>query len=239
MKFIGYFLFSLLFLSYYCSHTSPDILVFSKTVGYRHASIVDGIMAIKKMAEKNQWNVIFSEDADYFTTENLDVLECIVFLNTTQDVLERNHEIAFENYIRNGGGFVGVHAATDTEYDWEFYTKMLGAQFASHPETQEATMLVEKSNNHISTNHLPEKWTKIDEWYNFKNPVADYVHVLLEVDESTIEGETMQGYHPISWFHIFEGGKIFYTALGHTPESYTDELFIKHLEGGIIWSLKE
>ncbi|NJO01970.1 MAG: ThuA domain-containing protein [Bacteroidia bacterium] len=183
-----------------CSQsTSPDlppdvpddaalnVLVFSRTNGFRHKSIEPGVEAFKKLGAAQNWTLSFSEDSTIFTSDHLKNYQVVVFLNTTGNILNTSQETAFENYIKNGGGFVGIHSATDTEYDWDFYGRLIGAYFASHPQVQEATVRI-KNAQHPATEQVPNVWQKIDEWYNFKKPVADYVNVLAEVDESTYQG---------------------------------------------------
>ena len=150
-------------------------------------------------------------------------------------------ENAFERYIQAGGGFVGIHAATDAEYQWGWYTRLVGAHFLSHPEQQEAVLnVVDK--NHISTKHLPDPWKRKDEWYNFKQLNKD-VNVLIKIDEKSYKGGANGDNHPMAWYHEYDGGRAFYTALGHVDESYQEENFLKHILGvfnmrsAIIWNL--
>jgi cytochrome c len=153
------------------------------------------------------------------------------------NVLDNNGQAAFEKYIQSGGGYVGVHAASDTEYDWPWYNKLVGAQFKSHPKQQEAVLHVVDS-NFIATKHLPREWKRWDEWYNFKNLMLDNTyHVLITIDESSYTGGENGAFHPMSWYHDFDGGRAFYTELGHTDESYADPLFLKHLLGGINYAM--
>jgi type 1 glutamine amidotransferase len=226
----------LFFASLGMSQKSSNILVFTKTNGFRHASIDAGVPALWTMSKNNNWSVTFTEDSTYFNDLNLKNISVIVFLNTTMDVLGPAGEKSFEKYIKNGGGFVGIHAAADTEYDWPFYERMLGVQFASHPKTQEATMKVYKEDPHLAIAHLGKTWTKVDEWYNFKKAVPEYVNILLELDESSYTGTRMGIKHPIAWYHEFEGGRVFYTGLGHTPESFSNPTYLIHLEEGIKWA---
>ena len=212
------------------------LLVFSKTAGYRHAAIPNGVAALRGLSETSGFAIDATEDAAVFTDERLKTYAAVVFLCTTGDVLDDAQQRAFERYIRGGGGFVGVHSATDTEYDWPFYGRLVGAYFASHPKgTPTATVRVEDA-KHPATAGLPAAWTRVDEWYNFKANPRPAVHVLATVDEKSYEGGTMNGDHPIAWYHDFEGGRAFYTALGHTPESYVDPLFLGHLLGGIRYA---
>lgn len=207
------------------------LLIFSKTEGFRHDSIEDGAAALRQLAEDNGWTSEHTEDASVFTTENLQQYEAVIFLSTTGDILNEEQQEAFEQYIRNGGGFVGIHAAADTEYEWPWYGKLVGAYFESHPHIQEATLELTNA-NHPSTSFLPEQWKRTDEWYNYKDINPD-IHVLLNLDESSYEGGENGENHPAAWYHEYDGGRAFYTAGGHTSESYEEELFLKHIWGGI------
>lgn len=209
------------------------VLVFSKTAGYRHESISDGNEAMIRLGESNDFKVVTTVDAAYFTEDSLDQFAAVLFLNTTGDVLNRDQEAAFENYIQSGGGFVGVHSATDTEYDWSWYGRLVGGYFNGHPAVQDATMSV-KEHNHPATAHLSDTWVKQDEWYNFRN-MNEELSVLITVDEQTYEGGTMGDPHPVSWYHEFDGGRAFYTAMGHTKASFSNSLFLKHLSGGLLY----
>lgn len=217
--------------------SSPDItlerklLVFTKTEGYRHASIPDGIEAIRQLAADHNRVADHTEDASIFTSDSLDSYEAIIFLNTTGDILNEDQQTAFKSYIQQGGGFVGIHAATDTEYEWPWYGEMVGAYFESHPETQEARLEV-IDRNHPSTRSLPEEWIRTDEWYNFMD-INPSINVLINLDESSYEGGENGENHPAAWYHEFDGGRVFYTAGGHTSESYSSEQFLNHVWGGV------
>ncbi len=212
-----------------------NVLIFSKTSGFRHESIEVGIAAIKKLGTTNNFDVDATEDSAYFTDDNLKKFNTIVFLSTTGTVLGKEQEVALQNFIHNGGGFVGIHAATDCEYEWPWYVKMVGASFLSHPQQQEAKLVV-VDNTHLSTKHLSATWTRKDEWYNFKNMNPD-VTVLIKIDETSYTGGKNGGNHPMAWYHSYEGGKVFYTELGHTTESYSEPLFLQHILGGIKYSM--
>ncbi len=229
------FSFSVLFFSFGKENNKPGILVFSKTAAYRHASIPDGKAAIQKLGFENGFEVDTTENAELFNESNLKKYAAIVFLNTTGDVLNDRQEVAFERFIESGGGFVGIHSATDTEYDWGWYGQLVGAYFANHPSIQKASLIV-IDNTHPSTRYLPKIWNRTDEWYNFKY-LNKEVKVLLKIDEKSYSGGTMGDNHPMAWYHEFDGGRAFYTELGHTEESYSDTLYLKHILGGIQYAI--
>ena len=215
------------------------ILVFSRTLAYRHEAIGPGIEALRTLGAANGFEVEASEDPSGFSDENLSGFDVVVFLSTTADVLDDGQQAAFERYIRAGGGWVGVHAAADTEYEWPWYGQLLGggAYFKSHPEIQTVQLEVENA-THPATAHLPATLALQDEWYNFQQNPRAAVSVLMTLDESSYSpgADAMGEDHPIAWFHEFDGGRAFYTALGHRSELYTDPLFTQHLLGGIRWA---
>ncbi|WP_232457057.1 ThuA domain-containing protein [Polaribacter sp. SA4-12] len=215
------------------------ILVFSKTNGWRHKSIPAGITAIKKLGLENNWKIETTEDSNQFNDENLKNYKNIIFLNTTGDILNSQQEKAFIKYINEGGSFVGLHSASDTEHKWPFYSEMIGAQFKSHPEQQTAVIKVHKENKHPSIAHYGNTFQKFDEWYNFKEPVQSHVNVLLELDENSYKGKRMGTKHDIAWYHHYEGGRIFYTGMGHADDTFADSDFLQHLKEGISWALGE
>jgi type 1 glutamine amidotransferase len=212
-----------------------QVLVFSKTAAFRHDSIPAGIAAIRSLGRANGFSVTATEDARAFTPKRLRRLDAVVFLSTSGDVLGPRQQRAFRSYIRHGGGWVGIHSAADTEYEWPFYGRLLGAYFRSHPAIQPATIDV-ADRSHPSTRHLPVRWTRTDEWYDFRSNPRGAVHVLATLDESSYSGGTMGADHPIAWCHAFKGGRAWYTAGGHTGESYSEPLFSRHLLGGILWA---
>ncbi len=210
-----------------------DVLVFSKTAEFRHSSIDEGLAAIQALGAANDFSVAHTENSATFTATGLAPFEAVVFLNTTGDVLNSAQQAVFENYIRAGGGFVGVHSAADTEkLGWAWYGELLGAYFESHPAIQQATIKV-ADHVHASTAHLPERWVRTDEWYNYSLNPRGKVHVLATLDESTYSGGVDGFDHPISWYKYFEGGRSWYTGLGHTEGTYAEPLFQQHLLGGI------
>ena len=216
---------------------TADVLVFSRTLGFRHDSIERGISAIAELGRERGFSVTSSEDAARFEDTSLDSFAAVVFLCTSGDVLGEPEQEAFRRFIQRGGGFVGIHSASDTEYDWPWYGELIGAYFRTHPAIQPAALVVENG-THPSTQGLPERWTRTDEWYAFQSDPRPRVSVLLRLDESSYTpGDAAMGTdHPVAWFHEFEGGRAFYTALGHTRESYDEPEFRAHLAGAIEWA---
>lgn len=213
----------------------PKVLVFCKTAGFHHESIAVGKIAIMKLGAENGFDVDTTIDAGKFTVENLKQYAAVIFLSTTHDVLDEAQQKAFIHYIEAGGGFVGIHAATDCEYNWQWYGNLVGAYFDSHPAQQNAVFDVVDSTS-IATKHLPTKWKRFDELYNFKW-IEPNLHILLTIDETTYTGGKNPSYHPMAWYHEYDGGRAFYTELGHTNESYADPLYLQHLLGGIKYAM--
>lgn len=213
----------------------PKVLVFTKTTGWRHNSIPVGISAIQKLGASNNFDVDTTENAETFNEDSLKKYSAVIFLNTTGDVLNYHQQVSFERYIQAGGGYVGIHSATDTEFDWRWYGRLAGAYFDGHPEPQMASLII-KDNQNISTKHLPAIWKRFDEWYNFKM-LANDIHVLITIDEKSYKGGKNGAYHPMAWYHNYDGGRAFYTELGHTDDSYVDPLYLKHILGGIEYAI--
>ncbi|MFC4588527.1 ThuA domain-containing protein [Sphaerisporangium corydalis] len=207
-------------------------LVFSKTAGFQHSSIPNGIAAIKQLGQAHGFTVDATDDAGAFTDANLAKYQVVIFLSTTGDVLTADQQGAFERYIKAGGGYAGVHSAADTEYDWPWYGKLVGAYFKEHPAPQQAVVKVEDP-AHPSTKGLPTRWTRTDEWYDYRTNPRGTVHVLTSLDASSYTGSTMGADHPNTWCQNYDGGRSWYTGLGHTEESYTDPQFLGLLLGGI------
>jgi len=212
----------------------PRVIVFSKTVNYRHKSIEAGIQSIKELGKKDYYEVLATEDAEVLVS-NLENADAVIFLSTSGDVLNNSQQEKFKNFIENGGGFIGIHGAAATEYDWPWYGKLLGAFFLDHPKLQDATIEV-TDHDHPATSFLGKIWVRYDEWYNFKDIDPD-IRVLLNVDENSYTGGKHGKEHPIAWFRDYANRKMFYTALGHTEESFKDETFLKHISGGILYVL--
>ncbi|MFC2124559.1 ThuA domain-containing protein, partial [Bacteroidota bacterium] len=224
-----------------------SVLVFSKTEGFRHSSIPNGIKCMFELGQEHGWNVTATEDANLFKDDFLTNFDVIIFNNTTMDIFNEEQQETFKKYIKSGKGFVGIHAASDTEYDWKWYGKLLGgdAWFLTHPPNQPGTIVVE-STDHPSMKYFDEMNIKTlttwDEWYTFKNNPRSKVNVLATLDEGSIKDmgdnpdKVKMGDHPIIWYHEFEGARSFYTGKGHRPENFDELVFRNHLVGGIEWA---
>ena len=239
---------SLLILFITCSTVSFSqqfkVLLFTKTDGFHHESIQEGVSAIRLLASRNNFTVDWHENASIFNDKALENYKAVIFLNTTGNILTDEQQAAFEKFIKAGKGYVGVHSASDTEYDWVWYTKLVGMMFKIHPQQQSAYLKVEDS-NFPGMERFPKKLLWTDEWYDFGDRKADDLHFLISVDESTYapyakwgekESKGMGAFHPISWYHNYDGGRAFYTALGHIPLTFSDQTFLDHLYGGIYWA---
>ena len=238
-----FFLTTILFL-FSCSKKSgkPRLLVFSKTAGYHHESIAEGNIAIQKLGSQNNFDVDTTSNAAMFQEDSLKKYAAIVFLSTTGDVLDYKQEAAFERFIQAGGGYMGIHAATDCEYDWGWYGRLAGAYFLDHPgindsfpNIQEGVLTLVDS-NHIATKDLPARWKRTDEFYSFKKISKD-IKVIMTIDEKSYNGGKNGDNHPMAWYHEYDGGRAFYTELGHTKESYSEVNFLKHILGGIQYAI--
>jgi len=217
--------------------TVPSVLVFSRTAGFRHTSIGPAVTALRALAVQRGFDLVATEDASIFSSSGLQPFNVVMFLLTTGDVLNDTQQAAFEAFIRAGHGFVGVHTATDTEFDWPFYGGLVGAYFVGHPDVQSASIIVENA-THPATAGLSSPWVRTDEWYTFDMNPRSSVTVLLRLDESSYNPGTwsMGADHPIAWYHEYEGGRAFQTALGHTDQSYSEPAFLNHLAGAITWA---
>ncbi len=213
---------------------NKQVLVFSKTAGFRHASIANGKQMLLQLATAEKFKLDTTEDATVFNSQNLKQYDIVLFLSTTGDVLNGDEQKAFQEFIRSGKSFLGIHAATDTEYDWPWYNQLVGAYFSSHPKPQMASY-INLDSLHPATSFWPIIFNRFEEIYNFKSVQKNSLTFLLAVDETSYTGGTMPDFHPIAWYHQFEGGKSFYTALGHHPETYTDADFRKHISGALRW----
>ena len=219
-----------------CSDNNTySVLVITETKGWIHDSIESGLKLIQNIGNKNNFNVYHSDNSSVITYKNLKEIKTIIFLNTTEEILTDVEQKVMESFIKSGKGFVGVHAAADTEYNWQWYGKLVGAYYRNHPEVMNGKIL---TINHKITNHLDSEWEIEDEWYNFDYVNYD-INILLHLDEDSYIGGEHPDYHPITWYHEYDGGRSFYTGLGHTKEVYDDERFIKLLEKGILYASYE
>jgi len=221
------------------------VLLFSKTAGWHHESINDGVTAIRQLGKLHDFDVFWTEDANrVINDKELAKYKVVIFLCTTGDIFNADQQAAFERYIKAGGGWVGIHSATDTEYDWPWYGKMVGYYFHIHPAPQTATIKVE-DRNFPGMDRFANRFLWTEEWYQFGEPQSDKLHFLLSVDDATYntkadwgakKGEGMGKFHPISWYQEYDGGRAFYTELGHFPAAYSDANFLHHIYGGIYWA---
>lgn len=230
----------LLFATFQVFAQQNSVLVFSKTAGFRHSSIKEGRAFFENLGKTSGFNVILSENSEDFNEENLKKFNAVVFLNTTGDILNPAQQADFERYIQAGGGYLGIHAASDTEYTWPWYNDLMGGYFASHPgrnvsNVQNGKMTV-LDKTHPSTAHLPETFERADEFYDFKSLKKDILKFLVKVDEASYKEGQMGDFHPMSWYHEFDGGKAFYTNFGHTPETFSEPLMTKHISEGLKWA---
>lgn len=219
------------------SNTDFEVLIFTKTEGFRHDSISDGVAAVQRLGQTHDFGVTHTERASVFTEEELQTYDVVVFLNTTGELFDDDQQAAFQTYIQAGGGFVGVHSATDTNYEWDWYGELVGAYFDGHPSVQEGRLEIVDA-EHPSTDMLPDPWVRTDEWYSFRD-VYDGLNVLINLDEDSYDLEdtpAMGDDHPVAWYHEYDGGRAWYTALGHTTESYEEPEFLDHLLGGLQWA---
>ena len=215
-----------------------QVLVFSKTTGFRHQSIEAGKAALAKMGKEKNFGVSFTEDAAQFTEQNLKKFHTVIFLNTTGDILNPEQQTAYERFIQAGGGYVGIHSATDTEYDWPWYGKLAGAWFLDHPSSpsnvQKGKFIVALK-NHWATKGMPDEFERTDEFYSYKD-ISSKINVVLKIDEKSYIGGKNGDDHPMSWYQEFDGGRAFYTGMGHTDETFSESLFLNHLYAGIVYT---
>jgi len=230
------------FMAVLTASAQKRVLVFTKVAAFPHDSRQAAAEAIMKMGKENNFAVDTTSDAAKIAESNLKKYAAVIFVSTTGSFLDPYQRVDLQRYIQAGGGFVGIHAASDGLYDWRWYGRMIGAYFAAHPRQQMATMTV-VDKNHPSTNMLPTEWKRKDEWYHYKMVSKD-IKVLINLEESSLTYDNanfnrfkMGANHPIAWYHEFDGGKVFYTGLGHTKESYTEDLMVKHILGGITYAM--
>lgn len=206
------------------------VLIFSKTAGFRHDSIPVAVTALREIARRQSLDADTSEDASVFAPVRLQRYRAVIFVNTTGDILDPEQQRALEGFIRAGGGFMGVHAAADTEYDWPWYGELVGAWFLGHPPGLQTTRV---RFGHDGIAARGGEWRVTDEIYNYRRNPRGSVEVIATVDEHDYTGGTMGDDHPIAWCHGFEGGRAWYTGLGHDMAMYSDATFLRHLRRGL------
>lgn len=247
----------LMFSTGFLSAQQFKALLVIETDGFNHESIMDGTRAIKKLGEKHFFDVEIQQEANPVTFDRLEKFDVVIFLNTTGDIFNVEEQEAFEKYIGSGKGYVGIHAAADTEYDWDWYTKLVGRMFHIHPTKQTALLKI-KDHKFPGLEHFPDTLLWTDEWYEFGPDKTNGLHTLITVDEASYDAEVvwknrdmgsngnmvdrvghgMGEVHPISWYHEYEGGRAFYTALGHIGLNFKNQWFLDHLYGGIFYAAK-
>jgi uncharacterized protein len=220
-------------------------LIVTTTRGWHHESLHAGVLALQDLGRKNFFDAVLWEDPNGFTDQFLSQFQVVIFLNTTGDIFDSAQQKVMERFIQSGKGYVGIHSATDTEYDWDWYNKLVGRMFHIHPTIQTARLIVADTTfpglQGFANNKL---WT--DEWYEFGPEKVNDLHYILAIDESSYnpkadwgargKGVGMGKFHPLAWYHNFDGGRAFYTELGHMPTDFSDPIFLNHLYAGIFWA---
>ena len=219
-----------------------NILVFSKTQGFRHASISSGLKMLSDLSKKQNWIITATENSELIRDEFLSKFDVAVFLNPTGDAICDVGQEAFEKFIKSGKGFVGIHAAADCEYDWPFYGELVAGYFKTHPPAQKATVIFENYDHPAMEPFKGKKtYTTVDEWYTFRQNPRPNVNVLARLDENTIkrskDDNWKMGDHPLIWWNEKDGSRSFYTVFGHTHEAFQDELVIEHIKNAINWAV--
>ncbi len=216
---------------------SPEVEKYKDKKPFYHECIPAANKMLVKMAKQHGWDMEMAADADEVDNQVVKDVDVIIFNNVGGDFLSEKEQNAIEKFIKSGGGFVGIHMATAAERNWEWYHDMLGGvYFTGHPPMQKGLVyLEEKFSEHPLNQGIPKEFEWEDEWYEWNQNPRPNVNVLMTVDESSYEGGKMGEDHPVAWFLEFQGGKIFYTGLGHKPESYSDPLLIKQIENGILY----
>lgn len=219
-------------------------LLITTTRGWHHESLHSGVLAIQELGRKNFFDVVLFENPAGFTDQYLQQFQVVIFLNTTGDIFDTAQQKVMERFIESGKGWVGIHSASDTEYDWDWYTKMVGRMFHIHPVVQTARLnILDASFAGLQGFAGNKLWT--DEWYEFGTEKTSGLNYVLAVDENSYnpkvqwgkkKGEGMGKLHPVAWYHEYDGGRAFYTALGHMPAIFSDDAFLNHLNAGIFWA---
>lgn len=219
-------------------YTSPD--------RYHNQALPTAVTQFKRMAEQHFFGLTWTQLSTDLNPDNLKQFAVVVFLFSNARELNAEQIKSLQGFVRGGGGFVGIHASSVDSNQDPWFKQLVGRSFRGHPEKQTGILDV-VDRNFPATLHLPARWLWTDEWYEFDAPLTPGQHVLLKVDESTYaplekkqpDGRVkigMDGDHPIAWYQEFDGGRSFYTALGHAERYYEDPLFLLHLYGGIYWA---
>jgi type 1 glutamine amidotransferase len=221
-----------------------NVLLYTGTQGFHHQSQLEGVTAMRKLADKHFFKMDWHEDPRVFNDKFLEQFQVIVFLSTTGDLFNAEQKAAIEKFIQSGKGFVGIHSASDTEYSWEWFSKLVGRNFHIHPANQTAELQV-LNRKFPGLERMPDRFLWTDEYYEFGPEHIKGLNYILAVDEKTYDPSANWGvksskgmgkFHPIAWYHEYDGGRSFYTALGHMPATYSDTLFLEHIYGGIYWA---
>jgi type 1 glutamine amidotransferase len=223
--------------SFSAQEKPKNVLIFSKTEAFRHSSISKGKDFFSDMGKKNHWEMTFSENSELFSDKSLANYDVIVFLNTTGNILNDNEQEALKGYLESGKGFVGIHSAAYTEVDWKWYTNMIGTSLDTHVKEINAELSARLDTKHPALEGWNEKEVFFTEWYNFKQPIGKHINILTTLNEDSYKGLKMNSSHPISWYHLYDGGKVFYTELGHSEATYDDLRFYNHIQGALQWVL--
>lgn len=220
-------------------------LLVSKTDGWHHDSGSAGVVALQELAELHHFEIFWSNDTGRVMNDKfLADYDVVIFLLTTGDVLDQDQQGALERFVQSGKGFVGIHSAADTEYEWDWYTKMVGHMFHIHPAIQTASLEVVNP-NFPGMDRFAKRFIFTDEWYEFDAPRSDNLEYLLKLDIASFDPAAKWGakesdatidFRPVSWAQHYDGGRAFYTAMGHMASTYQDDNFLHHIYGGIFWA---
>ncbi len=222
-----------------------SVLNFQGDSGFQHDSKPAALRMVELLGKKNGWNVVSSADPAVLLLDRLKRFDVVIFNNncgTDKRIFSDDQHAALQTYVRGGGGFVGIHCAGAIWHEGgefqKWYEQLIGTRLVAHPHVQEATLMVENQCHHC-TAHLPKEWTVRDEWHKFSYNPRERVNVLISLDEETYEGKDsvkMGGDHPFTWYQYYDGGRSFFTSLGHTTDVYRNADFQKLVEGGIRWA---
>ncbi|PTL58783.1 ThuA domain-containing protein [Paraconexibacter algicola] len=225
-----------------------DVLVFTRTNGYRHASIPLGVALLRDLGARHGFRVRTTEEYRDISDAGLADVEVVAFVNTVGDVLDDLAQDALRRFVERGGAFFGLHAAADTEHGWPWYRELVGGEFLAHP-LEQLGIYVNEAPLEPATSHLPARFAVFDEFYSFRLNPRDRVRVLLSIDERTylpdpnttdipgpgvVPASGRMGDHPMAWCQDLGRGRSFYTALGHEVQLYALPWFRRHVLGGVL-----